>query len=97
MFPCVKCQKNSKTLSKIHTAPKFIIDTYLYSSHFKLDFTIIVACIFRHNLRATSHVRLRARDHYTSSTLIGGKSGAGPSLLHTMLEGPTDYKNARWM
>jgi hypothetical protein len=43
-------------------------------------------------LRATSHMRLRARDHYTSSTLIGGKGGAGPSsLLHTTLEGPTEY------
>ena len=28
-------------------------------------------------LRATSHTRLRAHDHYTSSTLIGGKGGAG--------------------
>jgi hypothetical protein len=48
-------------------------------------------------LRATSHVRLRARDHYPSSTLIGGKCGAGPSSLHTTLEGPTKYVNARWM
>jgi hypothetical protein len=31
----------------------------------------------------------------TSSTLIGGKGGAGPSsLLHTTLEGPTEYVNA---
>jgi hypothetical protein len=42
-------------------------------------------------------VRLRARDHRTSRTLIGGKGGAGPSSLHTMLEGPTEYVNARWM
>ena len=42
--------------------------------------------------RATSHTRLRAHDH---DTLIGGKAGAGPSLLHTMLEGPTEYVNAR--
>jgi hypothetical protein len=49
-------------------------------------------------LRATSHTRLRARDHYTSHTLIGGKGGAGPSSLHTMLEGPTEYANyGRWM
>jgi hypothetical protein len=48
-------------------------------------------------LRATSHTRLRARDHYTSSTLIGGKGGASPSLLHITLEGPTEYVNARWM
>ena len=48
-------------------------------------------------LRATSHTRLKARDHYTSSTLIGGKGGAGPSSLHTMLEGPMEYVNARWM
>ena len=46
------------------------------------------------SIRATSHTRLGARDHYISSTLIGGKgSGAtGPSsLLHTMFEGPTDW------
>jgi hypothetical protein len=39
------------------------------------------------------HTRdLRAREHYTSSTPIGGKGGAGPSsLLHTTkLEGPTE-------
>ena len=47
--------------------------------------------------RATSHTRLRAHDHYTSSTLIGGKGGAGSSLLHTALGGPTEYVNARWM
>ena len=44
---------------------------------------------------ATSHTRLRAHDHYTSSTLIGGKGGAFPSSLHTTLEGPTEYVNAR--
>ena len=41
--------------------------------------------------------QLRAHDHYTSSTLIGGKGGAGPSSLHTTLEGSTEYVNARWM
>jgi hypothetical protein len=46
---------------------------------------------------ATSHTRLRARDHYTSSTLIGGKGGASPSSLHTTLEGPTEYVNALWI
>ena len=40
-------------------------------------------------IRATSHTRLSAHDHYTSSTLISGKGGAGPSSLHTTLEGPT--------
>ena len=48
-------------------------------------------------IRATSHTRLRARDHFTTSTLIGGKGGAGPISVHTMLEGPTEYVNARWM
>ena len=48
-------------------------------------------------VRATSNTRLTARDHYTSSTLIGGKGGAGPSSLHTTLEGPTEYVNARWV
>ena len=36
--------------------------------------------------RATSHTRLRARDHATSSTLIGGKGGARPSSLYTTME-----------
>jgi hypothetical protein len=44
-----------------------------------------------------THERLRARDHYASSTLIGGEGGAGPSSLHATLEGPTEYVNARWM
>jgi hypothetical protein len=51
-------------------------------------------------LRATTHTRLRARYHYTSSTLIGGKGRAGPSSLHTMLEGPTGTnrdQRSMWM
>jgi hypothetical protein len=48
-------------------------------------------------LRAISHMITRARDHYTPSTLIGGKGVAHPSSLHTTLEGPTKYVNARWM
>ena len=43
------------------------------------------------DLRATSHTRLRARDHYISSTLIGGQGRAGPSSLHTIIEGPMEY------
>ena len=51
--------------------------------------------LLRINIRPTSHMSMRARDHYTPSTLIGGKGGDGPSLLHTTLEGPTEYVNAR--
>jgi hypothetical protein len=40
---------------------------------------------------------MRARDHYISNTLIGGKGKAGSSTLHTTLEGPLEYVNARWM
>ena len=54
-------------------------------------------CFLWAQLRATSHTRLRACDHCTSSTLIGGKGGTGPSSLHNTLEGPTNYVNARWM
>ena len=35
------------------------------------------------SLRGGLHTRLRAHDHYTSSTLIGGKDGSGPNSLHT--------------
>ena len=48
-------------------------------------------------VRATSHMSPRARDHYTSSTLIGGKCGAGLNSLPITLEGPIEYVNARWM
>ena len=48
-------------------------------------------------VRATSHTRLRTRDHYISNTLIGKKGKAGPSSLDTAHEGPTEYVNARWM
>jgi hypothetical protein len=48
-------------------------------------------------IRATSHTRLRARDHYTSSIVIDGKCEANPSLLHTTFEGQTEYVNAIWM
>ena len=51
----------------------------------------------RVTLTTTSHMRPRARDHHTSSTLIGEKGGAGPSSLHATLEGPTEYVNARWI
>jgi hypothetical protein len=48
-------------------------------------------------IRVTSNMRLRAHDHYISTTPVGGKGRAGPSLLHNMLEGPNKYVNTRWM
>ena len=51
--------------------------------------------VFENSVRVTSHTKLRARDQYTSSTLIGEKGGFGPSSLHTMLEGLPEYVNAR--
>ena len=42
-------------------------------------------------------MRLRARDHYTSSTPIDGKGGATPNSLQTTFEGSMEYVNARWM
>ena len=43
-----------------------------------------------------THTRPRARDHCISSTLIGGKRGAGPSSRHTTLfEGATEYVNGK--
>ena len=44
-----------------------------------------------HKLRATSHMRPRAHDHDTLSTMIGGKGRANPSSPHTILEGPMEY------
>jgi hypothetical protein len=57
-----------------------------------------VICMTLVEFKVTSHMRLSVRDQYNSSTLIGGKGGAGPSSLHTILEGPMEYVNvARWM
>ena len=42
-------------------------------------------------------MNMRAQDHYISSTLIGGKGGAGPSSLHITVEKPTKYVNTRWI
>jgi hypothetical protein len=69
----------------------------LFVENIKLSIQRVISYYLICILRATSHMRLRARDHYASSTLIGGKGGAGPSSLHTSLEGPTEYVNARWM
>src|SRR6202048_3615151 len=49
------------------------------------------------SINSTPHTRLRARVHNTSSILMGGKGGAGPSSLHTTLEGPAEYVDARWI
>jgi hypothetical protein len=38
-------------------------------------------------LRATSHTRLRARDRYTTSTLIGGKGRAGSTEYRSTIAG----------
>jgi hypothetical protein len=46
--------------------------------------TLLILELTANPLRVTSHTRPRARDHDTSSTLIGGKGGAGVSSLHTL-------------
>ena len=62
-----------------------------------LSLFIVVSGVRMSGPRATSHMRLWARDRWTSSTLIGGEGGAGPSSLHTTLEGSMEYVNALWM
>ena len=68
-----------------------------FSNFYRLYLHNGCCVVFANLIRATSHTRLRARDHYTSSTFIGGIGGAGPSSMDTILEGPTEYLNARWM
>ena len=53
---------------------------------------------FHFHVSATSHTRLRAYDHYTSSTLIGEKEE--PVQVHSTLrlrDQWSMYVNARWM
>jgi hypothetical protein len=66
-----------------------------YLVYLTLNVILNVLDFVRACARATSHTRLRARDHYTSSTLIDGKRGASPSSLNTMLEGVMEYVNAK--
>ena len=63
---------------------KCLMGLHLQSSYTQIAFSNLDI------LTATSHTRLSARDHSTSRTRIGGKGGAGPSSLHTTLEGPTE-------
>jgi hypothetical protein len=87
-----KCQKSLKITNIV-----IYTNVHIYVIFFQIGTLRLLHC-FLNNLRVTSHTILGARDHYTSSTLIGGKGGAGPSsLLDTTLEGPTEYVNARWM
>ena len=53
-------------------------------------YQVLVKLQGQFTIMATSYMRLSARNQYTSSPLIGGKGRAGPSWLHTMLEGPTE-------
>ena len=61
------------------------LEQFMQGHNYNVTVMHIVA-IFSNNLevwfrvRATSHTRLRARDHYTSSTLIGGKGGHSSSF-----------------
>ena len=48
-------------------------------------------------VRVTSHTRLRAHNHCTLNTLLGGKGRARPSSIYTTLGGPTVQVNARRM
>ena len=85
----------SKTCcSNLHTDSKHAPKTYQMRNHF-------ICRQKTTNLqpkpKATTHTRPRACEHDTSSTLIGGKGGAGRSSLHTTLERSTEYVNARWM
>jgi hypothetical protein len=51
--------------------------------------------VFNWGLKATSHTRLGARDHYTSSTLSLVEK-AGPVQIRFTLH-LMEYVNARWM
>ena len=42
----------------------------------KVSMLLLLLDMEDEEVRATSHMTLRACDHYASSTLIGGKSGA---------------------
>ena len=68
---------------------KYILEQLVYIFELKLgqqrsniNITSPIRVRFIHlkQVRATSHTRPRARDHCTSSTLIGGKGTAGPKF-----------------
>jgi hypothetical protein len=65
---------------------KVYMDSYM-ASCFMVTFIIFLKPLLGGRFKTTSHTRLRARDDYTLSTLIGGKGGVGSSMLHTACEG----------
>jgi late competence protein required for DNA uptake (superfamily II DNA/RNA helicase) len=69
--------------------------TFVYDT--SMNLSPLSKCLTRGSahLRVTSHTRLRAHDHYTASTLIGGKGRAGRSSLHNTLEGPMEYVHVK--
>ena len=75
---------------------KVYMDSYM-ASCFMVTWIMFFKPLLGSRFKTTSHTRLRAHDNYALSTLIGGKGGAGSSLLHTTFEGPMEYVNARWM
>ena len=60
----------------------------IYNYYWERQLKLVIAYT---TFRATSRTR------NTSNTLIGVSGGAGPSSLHTTLEGPTEYVDTRWM
>ena len=69
----------------------------MFSTHSKYFQAIPMPDLLGITWGPLQHMRLRAHDRDTSSTLIGGKRRSSTSSLHTTLEGPTWYVNARWM
>ena len=88
-----------ENLDEMHLVSENDCNIVIYNAQLLLQNNVRVTfCVGATTIRANPHTKPRARDHYTSSTLIGGKGRAGPSsLLHIALEGPTEYVNARWM
>ena len=59
----------------------------LWANKLLVDLLYFIMC---EDLKATSQTRVRAHAHCTSNALVGGKGGAGPSSLPTLLGGPME-------
>jgi hypothetical protein len=65
----------------------YVVKLYIYNQPWSIvKHTLLGQSMWpsKEKVRVTSHTRLRARNHYTSSTLIGKKGEAGPSPLPTI-------------
>ena len=77
--------KNSSSSNGCRLKSVFFFKARFHILHFSNSTVLFTKLTGRH------YTKYRFSTDIASNTLIGGKGGAGPSLVHTTLEGPMEY------